>query len=99
MTSERGELVSVTSPRIGRIEMHETRQSGNVSSMRPIDGIPAPEGAEISFQPGGKHLMLHDVDPALVPGDQAILTFHFTKSEPWSLAAAVLSVNGRHGDH
>jgi periplasmic copper chaperone A len=94
-----GDLVSVTSPQVGRIEMHQTMNAGNMTSMRPISRIPAHSGDKIVFQPGGYHLMLFDIDPTLQPGGQAQLTFHFTKGEPRTLGAAVLPAGESHGGH
>ena len=87
-------LVSVTSPRIGRIEMHETMSSGSMTSMRPIPRIKVVEDERIVFGPGGRHLMLFDLDPALRPGDQVNLTFHFEQGAPRTLAARVESAGG-----
>ncbi len=94
---DRGALLSVTSPQVGRIEMHETMTAGTMSSMRPIARV-APENGGIVFRPGGRHLMLYDVDPRLASGSEAILVFHFERGEPLRRGAAVLAA-GSPGDH
>ena len=95
---DRGALVSVTSPRIGRIEMHESMSRGGLSSMRPLPRIPAREGEEIRFEPGGRHLMLFELDQALRPGDTVLLTFNFERGLPVALDATVTAAND-HGEH
>jgi copper(I)-binding protein len=90
---DRGALVSVTSPRIGRIEMHESMSQGGMSSMRPLPRIPAREGEDIRFEPGGKHLMLFEMDPALRPGERLLLTFRFERGAPETVPATVVAAN------
>ena len=86
---EQGALVSVSAPRIGRIEMHETMTSGNMTRMRPIARIPIAEAGRLRFAPGGRHLMLFDLDPALRPGDRVELSFDFERGPARTVAAAV----------
>jgi periplasmic copper chaperone A len=88
---EQAALRSVTSPQIGRIEMHETMFSGAMSGMRPLDRAAIDAGERLVFAPGGRHLMLFDVNPALRPGSRAILTFHFERGPDRILAASVRS--------
>jgi len=86
---DRGALLSVAAPQARRIEMHETMSSGKMTSMRPLERIPVRDGERLSFSPGGRHLMLYDLDPALRPGSEIILTFHFERGNPRTLAARV----------
>src|SRR5687767_13771695 len=68
--ADQAALRSVTSSQIGRIEMHETMSSGTMSRMRPIDRVPIVADERLIFAPGGRHLMLFDLDPALRSGSQ-----------------------------
>ena len=68
-------LTSVSSPKAGRIEMHESRMSGGVMLMEKLIAVEVPGGGEVEFGPTGRHLMLFDVDPAVKPGDQIELRF------------------------
>jgi copper(I)-binding protein len=89
-TADRVALVGVSSPSAGRVEMHETMRSGTMSKMRPIDRIDLVAEPEIAFAPGGRHLMLIDVDPRLKAGDRAQLTFRFAHGDPVSIRARVI---------
>jgi copper(I)-binding protein len=51
-------ITRVTSPQFGSVEMHETRIEDDVSRMAALDEVTIPAGSSVSFQPGGKHLML-----------------------------------------
>jgi copper(I)-binding protein len=84
-------LVSVSSPKAERIEIHETMSSGSMSSMHAMERIEIKEGEEIILEPGGRHLMLFGVDPAVKPGDKMPLTLHFAKGGVASLSARVIA--------
>lgn len=98
--ADRGALLAVTSPQIGRIEMHETVMTGTTSSMRPIERA-VPENGTLRFTSGAKHLMLYEIDPALQPSGQTQLTFRFEQGEPMTLTARVVSMadGGGHEGH
>lgn len=49
----------------GRTELHETRLTDGVASMRRLDSVTVPAGESRSFAPGAMHLML--MAPAQIP--------------------------------
>jgi copper(I)-binding protein len=83
-------LASISSPKADRIEMHETVSSGSMSSMRPLERVEVKDGEEIVFAPGGRHLMLFGVDPALKPGDRMPLTLHFAEKGVAAISARLI---------
>jgi len=87
----RGALVAVTSPQAGRIEMHETMRSGTMASMRPIARIPVGDGQMLAFSPGGRHLMLFGLAPAVRRGGRVTLVLHFERGPPLPLDLAVIA--------
>jgi len=94
---DRGALVSVDSPHAARIELHETMSSGNMSGMRPLQRIPVRDGEMLSFRPGGRHLMLFDLDPGLAAGGTVILLLHFERGDPVGISARLVSPGGDTG--
>lgn len=96
--ADHGALIGVTSPQAGRIEMHETMQSGSMSSMRPLQRI-APDNGRIVMARGRRHLMIFDVDPALATGGTARLVLRFEHGQTRTLAARVVEAGGEHGGH
>jgi len=94
-------LVAVTSPRIGRIELHGTVEEGGVSRMRKLtpDELVFPNDLEMSFAPGGRHAMLLGIDRALRPGDRITLTFTVEPMAPVSVEAQVRAFGQGHGAH
>jgi len=88
---DRGALVGVTSPQTGRIEMHETMNMANMSTMRALSSIPVRDGEILSFTPGGRHLMLYDLGPGAAAGGRIDLVLHFERGDPVTLTAAVVA--------
>lgn len=70
-------LIRVTADYAVRAEMHESMSGGGHMSMRPIARAPIPAGEEVAFEPGGKHVMLYDLDPRAKPGATTMLTLTF----------------------
>ena len=79
-------LVAVASPRAARAELHESMANG----MRPVVSVPVPAGGIVSFAPGGRHVMLFDLDPRLPPGSSAALTLSFADGRTLSTTAPVV---------
>lgn len=69
-TGEALELVAITAPRIGSIEIHETVETEGMLRMRRVPSVRIESNQRVVFEPGGKHLMLFDVtvldDPVAV---------------------------------
>ena len=70
-------LIDVTTEVAIRTELHESMQHGNMASMKPLDHVALPAASKVVFAPGGKHVMLYDVNPAVVPGKTMPLVFTF----------------------
>src|SRR5688572_19468625 len=64
-------LVRIAIERAERVELHETVPGpGGTSAMRPLPSPVAFERRELRFAPGGRHAMVHGLDPRLRPGDR-----------------------------
>lgn len=70
-------LVSVSTDVAIRAEMHETKQSRGVMSMDAVRNVAIPASGKVTFAPGGRHLMLFDVNASVKPGSTMTLTFTF----------------------
>ena len=72
-------LVAIDSALVKRIELHESMGGGmdGMTTMKPLSGVDVPVRGSALFQPGGKHAMLFDVDPAIRPGTAIPLRFRF----------------------
>jgi copper(I)-binding protein len=84
-------LISISTEYAIRSEMHESMKTGGMSSMKPIDHLTLPADGTIEFKPGGKHLMLYDVNPEIVPGRTLALTFTFSDGTRLEYPALVIA--------
>ena len=74
------DLIQITSPDFGKIEMHSTIMEGGMARMRREPLVPVPAGSEVVFSPGGRHLMLFRPAGPLADGDGIGLTLTFAPS-------------------
>ncbi|HKY89499.1 MAG TPA: copper chaperone PCu(A)C [Nevskiaceae bacterium] len=70
-TSQDIEVRGVSSDAFESIGMHETRTENGVSSMHELPTLKVPAGTRVTFEPGGKHLMLFGPKAAR-PGDDSV---------------------------
>ncbi|RXR08763.1 copper chaperone PCu(A)C [Pseudoxanthomonas composti] len=83
-------LRAITSPRFGRIEMHQVSHEGGVMRMRALpEGVTLPPGERVRFAPGANHLMLFDAKPAVQAGETVPLTLRFEQAPPRTIQVAV----------
>lgn len=66
-------VIGVRSPLAGHAMIHETRLENGVSSMRPHEPLVIAPGASVTLEPGGLHLMLHDLAHPLAVDEQVPL--------------------------
>ena len=92
-------IVTVTAQPPTRIEMHKSMGSGTMMAMQAIPSASFEAGTPLVFEPGGKHLMLFDIDPAVKIGDTIPLTFRFAKAPPVTVEAEVLGPGQGHATH
>ena len=84
-------LLDVSSPVVIRTEIHESMTSGNMMSMKPIEGgIEIPAGGVVEFKPGGKHAMMFNVNPGILPPRTLPMNFTFASGERITVDAKVL---------
>lgn len=61
-----------------RIEMHESLMKDGMMTMQPIDAVDVPAKSEVAFAPGGKHLMIFGLNPAIVKAGTMEMTMLFS---------------------
>ena len=74
-------LIRVTADYALRSELHETVSGGGHMAMRAIRSVSVPAGGEVAFEPGGRHVMLYDLDPRAKPGTTTLLTLTFENGQ------------------
>jgi periplasmic copper chaperone A len=88
-------LLSVTSPLVIRIEMHDSKMHGGMMKMESLDGgITVPASGEVKFSEGGKHIMLFNINPSLKAGENVQLNFTFASGTILQAFAPVSAFGG-----
>jgi periplasmic copper chaperone A len=88
-SSEADELVGVVSDVAEAAEMHESLMSGDVMEMHQLQAVPLKAGEEVTFEPGGLHIMLIGLKQDLKAGDTFEITLGFKNHEEITVRVAV----------
>ena len=92
-------LLAASSPEAERIEMHETASDARgVTSMRPLGPVPL-DGGVTTFQPAGRHLMIHGLRGDLQAGGRVPLTLRFERAAEVIVQADLVAPGQAHGGH
>lgn len=93
-TSTSDSLLTISSPTLTAISLHETMRMGEGRSamihMQLVARVEIPAHGELSFSPGGYHAMVSDATSPLVNGTALTLTMTFVKHTPIVSTARVL---------
>ena len=71
-------VTGVESPIAGHAMIHETKVEGGLSRMRPHEQLPIGPGATVKLQPGGLHVMMHDLKHPLTVGEKVPLVIQLS---------------------
>lgn len=84
-------LKGVTSPSADRVELHETKMTGEgIMQMRPLkDGLLVAASGTAVLKPGGLHVMVMGLESALDEGGELPLTLEFAKAGPMEIMVPV----------
>lgn len=83
-------LISVHTEVAIKAEIHQSMMTGNMSAMKPLDRVALPAGGTLVFKPGGMHVMLFDMNPAIKPGKTMTLDFTFSDGSRYEYDAMVI---------
>lgn len=70
-------LINVTTDTAIRTEMHESKDAGGQMTMAKLDSVRIPAKAHVAFAPGGRHVMVFDINPSVKRGGTMTFTFTF----------------------
>ncbi len=85
-------LLGVSAPFAIRTELHQSMAGNdNMMSMKPLKQVDVPARGTVTFAPGGYHVMLFDVGPAVHAGTRVPLTLGFADGRKITVDAQVLS--------
>lgn len=70
-------LIRVEAPQAARAEMHESMARGGMMSMTPLAKVTIPYDGVETFEPGGRHVMIYGLAPAVKAGGTTPLRLFF----------------------
>lgn len=74
-------LVSASSPRAGRTEIHEMKMEGGVMKMRPVaGGLEIKPAQKLELKPGGYHVMFMNLHEPFKQGEMLKAQLQFEKA-------------------
>ncbi|NQZ11870.1 MAG: copper chaperone PCu(A)C [Algicola sp.] len=75
------ELIGVESMLFEQVELHEMSMRDGMMSMDSLDKVVIPAKGQVSFKPGGKHLMMHQPKSTFVKDQWVPLTLSFKSGD------------------
>ncbi len=67
-------LISVSTPAVPVVEVHEMRMEAGVMKMRAVPSLALPAGKTVALTPGGYHVMLMDLKQPMKAGEAVPLS-------------------------
>ena len=93
-------LLTVSSPRAARVEVHEMTMVGSVMLRRPVDVLAIPAGASVTLAPGGRHLMFYGVAQPFSNGESIPVRLTFDHAGEIDVSLPVRrQADAAHGAH
>ena len=94
-------LVSASSPRAERVEVHEMTMEGGVMQMRAVARLVIPAEQSVELAPNGRHLMFYGVTQPFAAGETipVRLTFEHAGDVDVSLPVRRPGASTEHGAH
>ncbi len=88
-------LSGASSPACGMLMLHKTEDKGGTMEMMDMPSIPVPAGGDVTFAPGGYHLMCMNPTPAMKPGANVPVTLEFADGTKITQSFAVKNAKGQ----
>lgn len=82
-------LVGAQSDIAEAVELHETKMENDVMQMQPVASVEVPADGQVTFEPGGLHVMLIGLQQDLEAGDGFEITLKFEHSKDVLVEATV----------
>lgn len=94
-------LVAVEYSGVTAVEIHLSEMNDGVMSMMKVPSLALPTGGVVSFQPGGKHLMLIGITRSIDETAPPEMRLIFEKADPVTVVFSVHKKedNAEHGGH
>lgn len=92
--SDATQLSAVSSEVAIRFEMHETVRENGMMQMKPLASVEIPANSSVKFEPGGKHVMIWNINPGITPGQRMKMVFTFANGAQIEYPMTVRAADG-----
>lgn len=96
---ETDRLIGTSTPRAQKSELHTHQHENGLMRMVQIPAVEVPANGQVSFQPGGNHVMLFGLDKPLKAGEAFPLTLEFEKAGKVEVQVQVESADSQGQGH
>ncbi len=96
-TAQTVRVLSVSSPRAERIEIHHSEITEDTATMTRVGELPIPPSGEVRFTPAGYHLMIYGVAQPPAAGEKLLVEFEFDGARKLTVEAIVRRSEGSAG--
>ena len=79
--------------------LHDVVEKGGMTQMVPLEELTIKAGEQVSFAPGGKHVMAMKLDEAVAPGDKVDVTLAFVGGRSARFTADVVPAGEMKMEH
>lgn len=90
-------IVGVSANVSAKAELHTHLNDNGIMRMRQVDGLDVPAGGEVTFRPGGYHIMFIGLHKPLKEGDRFPVTLIFEKAGQQTVEIDVMGVGAMKG--
>ena len=92
-------LLSASSARASRVEVHEMSMVDGVMQMRPVARLAISAGQSIELAPNGRHLMFYGVRPPFAAGETIPVRLVFERAGTIDVSLPVRRPGASHSGH
>jgi copper(I)-binding protein len=78
-----------------RLEMHESMTHDGMATMAPLDTVDVPAGTKVEFKPGGKHIMLWQINQQAVAAGKVEFKLIFSNGDRLLVDAVIQGPDGQ----
>lgn len=93
--SEPVTLRSIETDAAVRLEMHESAMQDGMMTMHPVETVDVPAGETVAFAPGGKHIMLWQINPQAVAAGKMEFRLIFSNGDRLLVDAVIQGPGGQ----
>ncbi len=87
-------LRSIETDAAVRLEMHESVTHEDMASMAPIETVEVPAGATVAFAPGGRHVMIWQINQQAIAAGKMELRLIFSNGDRLLVDALIQKPDG-----